>query len=269
MTNTQVDNDLYRRLAKEWWNEDVGEFSTIRFFVNPVPFGYFMRVLRHSFEGEPIRPTLLDVGCGGGLLAEEFARSGFLVTGIDPVPESIETARAHASESGLNIEYQIGSGELLPFPEASFDHVACCDVLEHVDDVDEVIREIARVLKPGGLFLYDTINRTVFSKIAAIKIMQDWPSTAVCASNSHVWDKFIKPAELVATLKSHGLDQQEMRGISTRRNPIANWLDFRRRVKAQISFKELGRRLAFRESGDLSVSYMGHAVRTVKIKFDG
>jgi 2-polyprenyl-6-hydroxyphenyl methylase / 3-demethylubiquinone-9 3-methyltransferase len=267
MTKTQVDNDLYRRLGREWWNEDVGEFSTIRFFVNPVRFGYFERVLRQRCGREQSMQKLLDVGCGGGLLAEEFARSGFLVTGIDPATESIETARAHALESGLNIEYQVGSGERLPFADASFDHVACCDVLEHVDDVDEVIEEIARVLKPGGLFFYDTINRTAFSKLVAIKIMQEWPSTAVCPANVHVWEKFIRPVELVATLERHGLDQREMRGISTRRNAIAILLDLRRRAKAQISFKELGCRLSFRETGFLGASYMGYAVRTTEIGF--
>jgi 2-polyprenyl-6-hydroxyphenyl methylase / 3-demethylubiquinone-9 3-methyltransferase len=265
MSKTQVDNDLYRRLGKEWWNEDVGEFSTIRFFVNPVRFGYFERVLRQWCGLEQSMQKLLDVGCGGGLLAEEFARSGLLVTGIDPAAESIETARAHALESGLNIEYRVGSGERLFFDDASFDHVACCDVLEHVDDLDGVLGEIARVLKPGGLFLYDTINRTAISRLVMIKIMQEWPSTAVCPANVHVWEKFIRPIELIAMLKRHGLDQREMRGISTRRNPIAIWLDLRRRAKARISFKELGRRLGFRESGFLSASYMGYAVRTMEI----
>lgn len=262
MATARVNNDVYRRLGHVWWDDDVGEFSTIRFWINPVRFGYFEHVLKREKMLERGQRKLLDVGCGGGLLAEEFARAGFKVTGIDPAPETIETARAHAAASGLSIEYEIGSGEHLPFPEGSFDNVACCDVLEHVDDVNRVIGEIARLLKPGGLFLYDTVNRTFMSKLAVIKVMQEWPSTAIAAvPNGHVWERFIKPVELVTLLDRHRLDQREMRGISTRRNPIAIWLDFRRRVKGQITFKELGRRLALHESDDLSVSYMGYGVK--------
>ena len=258
----QVDNDIYRRLGHAWWDDDVGEFSTLRFWFNPVRFGYFARVLGREKALERGRRRLLDVGCGGGLLAEEFARAGFDVTGIDPAPESIETARAHASLSGLSIEYRAGTGEDLPFKEASFDHVACCDVLEHVNDVDRVICEIGRVLKPGGLLFYDTINRTMISKIAVIKVMQEWRSTAFAEPNSHVWEKFIQPAELVALFERYGLDQCEMRGIVPRRNPIAMLFDFRQRARGRITFKELGRRLDFRESDHLEASYMGYARKT-------
>lgn len=257
----KVNNDIYRELGHAWWDDDVGEFSTLRFWINPVRVGYFSRVLaREKAQGAHGR-TLLDVGCGGGLLAEEFARAGFAVSGVDPAPESIATARAHASASGLPIDYQTGAGEHLPFPDGSFDVVACCDVLEHVDDVDRVIGEIARVLRPGGLFLYDTINRTFISKIAIIKVMQEWRSTAFAAPNSHVWEKFIRPAELTAIFERHHLESCEMRGILSRRNPISTLLDFRRRVKGKITFKELGRRLDFGESDHLDASYMGYARR--------
>jgi len=261
-SDKKVNNDIYRHMGHAWWDDDVGAFSSIRFMVNPVRFGYFQRVLDQERMLELGKRKLLDVGCGGGLLAEEFARAGFEVTGIDPAPETIETARAHASTSKLNIEYRIGCGEQLPFPDASFDHVACCDVLEHVDDVDRVIGEIARVLRPDGLFFYDTVNRTLRSKIVVIKIGQDWPSTAIASvSNGHVWEKFIKPAELVKSLKRHSLDQLDMRGISPRGNLIGAWLNLRRRARGHFGFEELGRRLGLHESGDLSISYMGYAAR--------
>jgi 2-polyprenyl-6-hydroxyphenyl methylase / 3-demethylubiquinone-9 3-methyltransferase len=264
-TIRRVNNDVYRRLGHAWWDDDVGEFSTIRFFMNPVRFGYFERVLGQEESLERGQRTLLDVGCGGGLLAEEFARVGFEVTGIDLAPESIETARAHASASRLSVEYETGSGEHLPFPDGAFDHVTCCDVLEHVDDVDLVIAEISRVLKPGGLFFYDTINRTFMSRLAVIKIMQEWPSTAFAEPNLHVWEKFIKPAELVGLLECHGLDQREMRGIAPASlNPIPLWLNFRRRAQGKITFKEFGRRLAFCETGHLDASYMGYAAKRLR-----
>lgn len=264
MTTARVNNEIYRRLGHSWWDDDVGAFSTLRFWMNPVRFGYFERVLNRERVLERGCRKLLDVGCGGGLLAEEFARAGFEVTGIDPAPESIETARAHASASGLRIDYQTGSGELLPFPEGSFDLAACCDVLEHVDDVDRVIGEIARVLKPGGLFCYDTINRTLISKIAVIKVMQEWRYTAFAEPNLHVWEKFIKPDELVAHFERHGLEQREMKGIMSRRNPIASIWDFRLRVKGKLTFEELGRRLDFQESEHLETSYMGYAIKRVE-----
>lgn len=263
-SDEKVNNDIYRHMGHAWWDDDVGEFSSIRFTVNPVRFGYFQHVLNQERMLERGKRKLLDVGCGGGILAEEFARAGFEVTGIDPAPEAIETARAHASTSKLNIEYRVGFGERLPFPDGSFDHLACCNVLEHVDDVDRVIGEIARVLRSDGLFFYDTANRTFLSKFVVIKVMQDWPSTAIASvSNGHVWDKFIKPSELVTLLHRHGLDQRELRGISPRSNPIATWLNLRRRAKGRLTFSELGRRLGLHESRDLSISYMGYAARRV------
>lgn len=260
MTATAVNNEIYRHLGHAWWDDDVGEFSTIRYWVNPVRFGYFRGVLER--EGVAARPgqALLDVGCGGGLLAEEFARLSFAVTGIDPAPETIDTAKRHAQASGLSIDYRVGVGEQLPFDARSFDHVVCCDVLEHVDDLDRVIGEIARVLRPGGFFLYDTVNRTFASKIAVIKTMQEWRATAFAEPGSHVWERFITPRELTSAVERHGLRQVEMRGIESRRNPLRNCLDLRRRARGKITFRELGRRLQFHEGEDLSVSYMGYAV---------
>jgi 2-polyprenyl-6-hydroxyphenyl methylase/3-demethylubiquinone-9 3-methyltransferase len=260
-TNPRINNDIYRTLGHAWWDDAVGEFSTIRFWINPVRFGYFTRVAGAERVIERGLRSILDVGCGGGLLAEEFAGAGFEVAGIDPAPETIKTARAHASAVGLRIDYRIGRGEDLPYPTGSFDNVACCDVLEHVENPDRVVSEISRVLRPGGLFFYDTINRTAISWIAMIKVMQEWHSTAFAAPNSHVWEKFITPHELVALFRRHNLDQRQMRGISARTGPIGTILNFRRRAQGKISFEELGRRLGLHESSRLATSYMGYACR--------
>jgi 2-polyprenyl-6-hydroxyphenyl methylase/3-demethylubiquinone-9 3-methyltransferase len=256
-----VDNDLYRRMGHAWWDDDAGEFSSIRFFIHPVRFGYFKRLLDQ--ERGPVAGglALLDVGCGGGFLAEDFARSGLRVTGVDPAPESILAAQTHAASSGLSIEYQTGRGEELPFADAAFDAVTCCDVLKHVDYVDRVVSEVARVLKPGGLFFFDTINRTFASKLVMIKVKQEWRATAFVPPNSHVWERFIKPAELGHVLSRHGLVQRGLRGVTVRCNPLSAWLNLRRRAKGRISFRELGRRLAFCEGDDLQASYMGYAER--------
>src|SRR5512133_3624477 len=163
-----INNEIYIKLGSNWWDETEGVFATIRFFINPVRFDYFSRVLQHKRDSGQVFSTVLDIGCGGGFLSEEFAGAGYAVTGVDPAAESIEAARKHAAANELPIDYETASGEDLPFPDGRFDIVLCCDVLEHVNDVGRVIAEIARVLKPGGIFFYDTINRTFASKIVII-----------------------------------------------------------------------------------------------------
>jgi 2-polyprenyl-6-hydroxyphenyl methylase/3-demethylubiquinone-9 3-methyltransferase len=106
------------------------------------------------FKINPEKTSVLEVGCGGGLLSEEIARMGFITTGIDPSEQSLISAVIHAKESNLKINYMQGAGENLPFLKNSFDIVLCCDVLEHVQDLPKVISEISRVLKDGGLFIY-------------------------------------------------------------------------------------------------------------------
>src|SRR6202022_1432711 len=155
----QIDNAIYDQAGDIWWDEG-SPLSCLHTSLNPARFPYFRDVLAHLFEGRTSGRLGLDVGCGGGLLAEEIARLGCRVTGVDPSANSLATARAHASASGLGIDYRQGTGEALPFQARPLDIVFCCDVLEHVSSVPAVVREIGRVLKPGGVFLYDTINRT-------------------------------------------------------------------------------------------------------------
>ncbi|HEX3641091.1 MAG TPA: bifunctional 2-polyprenyl-6-hydroxyphenol methylase/3-demethylubiquinol 3-O-methyltransferase UbiG, partial [Ktedonobacteraceae bacterium] len=203
----------------------------------------------------------LDVGCGGGLLAEEFARLGCQVTGIDPSEPSLATARKHAQQSGLDISYQVGLGEQLPFADASFDIVVCCDVLEHVDNVAQVIQEISRVLKPNGLFFYDTINRTFLSWLAAIKMAQEWSITRFMPPNLHDWKKFIKPQELQLCMQRYHLQNREVKGMSPGAHPLLVISLFLRHKRGKITLTEMGKRMNFQESNDLSTSYMGYALK--------
>ena len=196
---------LYNRLAATWWDENE-VLNVLRISLNPARFSYFRAVLLEQVHLDPRGKKTLDVGCGGGLLAEEFARLGCNVTGIDPSEPSIAVARAHATQEGLAIEYFTGVGESLQFADASFDIVYCCDVLEHVNDLGAVIAEIARVLKKDGFFFYDTINRTFMSRIISIKLLQEWKATRVMPPNLHDWKLFIKPAELQAHMSAHRLE---------------------------------------------------------------
>ncbi|MHB9073327.1 MAG: bifunctional 2-polyprenyl-6-hydroxyphenol methylase/3-demethylubiquinol 3-O-methyltransferase UbiG [Desulfobaccales bacterium] len=256
----QINNEIYQTCGHDWWAEDAPfDISSLRYCLNPLRYGYFKRRLQElHLPGQAV----LDVGCGGGLLAEEFARDGFTATGIDPATRSLEAAQKHAADNNLAIDYQEGKGEALPFPDGSFDIVACCDVLEHVDDLSLVISEVARTLKPGGIFCYDTVNRTWLSKIALIKISQDWSFTSWTQPNVHVWEKFIKPAELIAVMNRCGLANQELRGISSRKNPLALLANLRALKKGRLSKQEIAPAFALCETEDLRISYMGYAIRS-------
>lgn len=164
----RINNDVYKLQGDTWWKPDHFLYL-LKTSINPWRVGYAHKVLK-KLNIDPKGKAALEVGSGGGILTEEICKMGFATTGIDPANESLETARGHAKESGLNIKYDKGTGEQLPYPDQSFDCVVCCDVLEHVRDLPKVISEISRVLKPNGVFIYDTINRTFISKLVAIKI---------------------------------------------------------------------------------------------------
>jgi 2-polyprenyl-6-hydroxyphenyl methylase/3-demethylubiquinone-9 3-methyltransferase len=258
-----VDNEIYNRLSETWWdeNEPLGLLRTV---LGPVRFGYFRRVLLEEHKSEPRRIKGLDLGCGGGLLAEEFARLGCQMTGIDPSEGSLATARKHAQRSALEVAYRKGVGEQIPFPYASFDMVICCDVLEHVNDVALVTQEIARVLTPGGIFFYDTINATFWSWLVAIKVAQEWKLTRFLPQNLHDWQHFIKPRDLQLYMQRSGLQNQETKGMSPRGNPIAAISQLLRYKRGKITLAELGRRINLEETDDTSIMYMGHALKQKK-----
>ncbi|HZU77777.1 MAG TPA: bifunctional 2-polyprenyl-6-hydroxyphenol methylase/3-demethylubiquinol 3-O-methyltransferase UbiG [Dehalococcoidia bacterium] len=256
-----VDNDLYNRPGDLWWDE-TQPLSAIRTALNPGRLAYF-RLVFDELSLDPRGKTALDVGCGGGLLAEEVAHLGCNVTGVDPSASSLATARAHAARSGLAIEYRQGTAEALPFPNASFDLVYCCDVLEHVDDVGKAVAEAARALRPGGVYLYDTINRTFPSRLVYIKLFQDWGWTSWMPPNLHAWEKFIKPAELQHHLEAAGLQPRGVSGLKPRANPLQLFRLLRARKRGQLSYSAFGARAEHRVSGDKSILYAGYAVKPV------
>jgi 2-polyprenyl-6-hydroxyphenyl methylase / 3-demethylubiquinone-9 3-methyltransferase len=254
-----IDNDVYDRLGGSWWDENSP--LCLLHGITPGRFAYFRDVLTRQRATAAGGLRTLDIGCGGGFLAEEFAALGCRVTGVDPSPVSIRAARAHATARGLRIDYRVGSGEHLPAPDSAFDLAYCCDVLEHVSDVDRVISETARVLKPGGLYLFDTINRTVRSRLLAIKVMQQWPLTRVIDADIHDWDMFIKPAELAGALDRHGLKAGEMAGLGPRASLPAVVAGFIAARRGRITYAEFVRRLDMGRVTSTAVSYMGFATK--------
>lgn len=257
-----VDNKIYNHMFETWWDEKGFLHNLLAY--NPVRFGYFRKVLFDKLKIEPNGKRALDIGCGGGILAEEFARVGCKVTGIDPSKPSLEAAREHAKKAGFDIEYKVGIGEDIPFDDETFDMVYCCDVLEHVSDLEKVIKETARVLKREGVYMYDTMNRTLLSKLIVIKLLQEWPWMSFMPPNLHDWDMFIKPKELLELLTRVGFDNQELVGIKPGVNPIKIISTLRQRKRGELSHFEALQRMKLRESRDKRVAYMGYALKKVE-----
>lgn len=237
-----VDNEWYHRLGDAWWDPD-GEIAALH-EINPVRVAYFCDVLG-PLDGRRI----LELGCGGGLMAEEYARRGAGIIGIDRSVPSLHAARRHAGRERLTVAYMGSVAEHLPFADATFDAVVTADTLEHVEDVERVVAEAARVLQPGGRFVYDTVNRTWKSRLLLVWLPQR--IFHIAPPDTHDYHRFVKPQELRAVLTRHGLTNCQTRGIVLRRNPLA----------AGISYARTKRLGGFVIGDDLGMSYVGYAVK--------
>lgn len=205
---SDVRNDLtiYDTYAKNWWD---GSQRFLRLMQNIVParMRHFSKVV-----GRWSGHRVLELGCGGGFMAEALARAGAETIGIDPSGRAVEAAREHARVANLEIDYRVGAGERIPLPDGAVDCVVCVDVLEHVDSVDAVLSEITRVLKPGGLFLFDTINRTVVAKIVVVDLGES--VLGLLPRGTHDPAKFITPAELSRKLEGRGYEVGPIVGLA-------------------------------------------------------
>ncbi len=202
-------NDLtiYDDVAHLWWSDEIRWVRTLKNMV-PARLAWFDR--HFDWTGKRI----LDLGCAGGFMAEALARRGADVTGLDPASEAIAAARTHAEAEGLAIRYDVGVGEALPYADTTFDAVVCVDVLEHVGDLQKVLDEVQRVLKPGGMFLFDTINRTPLARLAVISMAEDILS--LLPKGTHDPAMFIRPSELRAGLRASGLEPGPITGLGPR-----------------------------------------------------
>jgi 2-polyprenyl-6-hydroxyphenyl methylase / 3-demethylubiquinone-9 3-methyltransferase len=200
-------NDLtiYDTLAESWWH--VGSPLHLLARMNPARFAYFDPLVRHWPD-----LRVLDVGCGGGLAAACLMQRGARVVGLDLSRASLHVAARQTRRPGRpEAVFVCGQAETLPFTDASFDVVWCTDVLEHLADLPAAIAQIARVLTPGGLFLYDTINRSWLSRLLVIGF---WEYLAgVAPRGTHDWRLFITPAELHRLLTQHGLQPGATQGM--------------------------------------------------------
>ncbi len=199
--------DIYDDVAAQWWSDDLRWVRTLKNLV-PGRLSWFDRHI--DWAG----CRVLDLGCAGGFMAEALARRGAQVTGIDPARQAIDAARRHAAHNDLSIRYDVGRGEELPYDDGAFDAVVCVDVLEHVQDLDRVMAEIARVLRPDGTLLFDTINRNPIARLATITVAEDF--LRLLPKGTHDPAMFIKPAELRAAMRTAGLVPGRFTGLGPR-----------------------------------------------------
>ncbi len=242
-TTTTVDADEVARfaaLADEWWDPHGGLAALHR--LNPVRIAYIRDHLARHFGRDALaeRPLaglrLLDIGCGGGLLCEPMARLGADVVGIDAAETSIEVAARHAADGGLDIDYRHVSTEALAAAGESFDALLTMEVIEHVADLDVFLAACCALMRPGGMIVAATLNRTPQAFALAIvgaEYLLRW-----LKPGTHDWRKFVRPAEMARRLRAGGVAVTATTGV--RYHPFDD---------------------AWRLSRDLSVNYMAVGVK--------
>ena len=229
MNVDEVELNKFSNLAHKWWDK-TSEFKPLH-DINPLRLNYIDKAV--TLKGK----TVLDVGCGGGILSESMADRGAKVTGIDLGEKALKVAQLHSLESGVAVDYQLISVEKLAEQQpASFDVVTCLEMLEHVPDPASVVAACAKLVKPGGNVFFSTINRNpkayLFAVIGAEYVLNMLPR------GTHDYAKFIKPSELAGWMRLAGLSLNNQIGMSY--NPITQhyWL-----------------------GDDVSVNYMMHTVK--------
>ena len=247
----EIDNEYYHAVGDSWWDDEHGPLRALH-DMNPTRVSYFDTAARAVYDREPGQISVLDIGCGGGLVSEALARLGYRVTGIDLSAESVKVAQRHAAAAGVVVDYRVGSAYDLPVGDGSVDMVVISDVLEHLHDLPAAVAEIARVLAPNGVVVFDTINRTLRSYLVAILVSERL--FKIIYPGTHNWRMFIRPTELRAVFAQHGLELGDVRGLAPAAAP-------HRLAAALLRGRRLG---AFRLTRSAAVSYIGHAVKKAK-----
>jgi len=205
----QSEIDKFSALAHRWW-DPTSEFKPLH-AINPLRLGWIESIT--ALSGKKV----LDVGCGGGILAESLSKAGGIVTGIDLSAKALKVAELHQLESGTSVRYRsIAAEDLAKEEPEQYDVVTCMEMLEHVPDPSSVVQACASLCKPGGNIFFSTLNRNpksyLFAIIGAEYILKLLPK------GTHEYDKFIKPSELANFTRQAGLELNEIKGMAY--NPI-------------------------------------------------
>ena len=232
VAGTTVDQDellKFTEVADTWWDE-AGPFKPLHRF-NPVRVAYIQEKITEHFAtagnvSEQGRPqplkglSLLDVGCGGGLLAEPMARMGAQVSGVDAAEKNIGVAKLHAQQQGLDINYRAMTAEALAAAGEQYDVVLAMEIVEHVADVKLFIQTLTKLVKPGGLLFMATLNRT--AKAYALAIVGAEYVLRWLPKGTHEWSKFVTPSEMIGQVEEESAGTmvlEELTGVSL--NPLS------------------------------------------------
>jgi 2-polyprenyl-6-hydroxyphenyl methylase/3-demethylubiquinone-9 3-methyltransferase len=212
ITIDPVEIAKFTAMADEWW-DPTGKFAPLHKF-NPVRLSFIRDTAAAHFNRTGLRPfaglSLLDIGCGGGLLCEPTSRLGFAVTGVDPADKNIRIARAHARD--LPITYRTASAEVLAEEGVTFDVVLNMEVVEHVADLRAYLKACARLVKPGGIMFVATLNRTLKS-LALAKVMAEYV-LGWLPPGTHDWNRFVEPDALRRMFEESGLNPLKIQGVT-------------------------------------------------------
>ena len=232
--------ERFSRLAAEWWNPK-GKFKPLHKF-NPVRLAYLRETIGENFGRDlrSIRPfeglRILDIGCGGGLICEPMSRLGADIVGVDASQTNIEVARLHAEESGLSIDYRATTAEALDEAGERFDVVLALEVVEHVADVDLFLTSCANMVKPGGLLVVATINRTL--KAGAFAIFGAEYVLGWLPKGTLQFSKLVRPDEIEGPLTRAGLTMTGRTGVVY--HPLAD--EWRRSRDTDVNYMVVARR---------------------------
>lgn len=242
----QVDNTIYDQYGDKWYTADDDPIALLRHESKTKVPWVIEKINLHFNKTKPNQ--ILDIGCGAGFLSNALAMSGFQVTGIDASKESLLVAQRH--DSTKSVQYLEADAYKIPFPDHSFDVITAMDFLEHVEHPELIVKEVSRLLKPNGIFIFHTFNRNILAYIVIIKFVEWFVKNT--PKNLHILRLFIKPSELKEMCANNQIKTIEFIGLK----PVFSTIPIRHYFSGIVP-----NTLRFELTKNLSLSYMGYGVK--------